>query len=934
MLHFVLQKLLNKKWMVAALLIGNILLFGIAAATPVYTETMLNRSLQNAFGNYIEEKNRYPMSYQVRTSGYPKDKSYINEKCEILEDTANTFGLPIREMVRYYFVTDDSSETNLERSNRKSTVRIASLSELPEHCTIVQGRMYRTEPDEEGILEAIVPLKPMRDQGWLIGEVVTLNNTFYPDGTPVRARIVGTFTAASGDDIYWINAPSTFGYCMFVDQDLFCRLFVNNDFQKSVSGNWFLFYDYSEMKVDRIESILASTEEYNALFKKGGSHSTFNYYTTLLQDFLSTEKRIRVTFLVLEVPILVILAAFIFMVARQMLDMEQTEIAVLKSRGTSRRQLIRIYLLQSIVLALLGMIVAVPFALLLVRILSSANAFLEFVRRRNMRIIFSKDMLLYLGLAALLSVLAMVVPVFRRSSVTIVNHRQRKNKKRSDKPVWQKFFLDVILLLISGYGLFTFYNQKELLSERVLSGAALDPMLYLSSSLFMLGFGLFLMRVLPLLEKLIYTLFREKWSPALYTSYLRVLRTRKSQNFIMIFLFMTLAIGVFDAVAAHTVNQNSDQNIEYLTGADIVLRERWMDNSEAAAQDPSVELRYYEPDYSRYKSLLGQAKSVTKVVNNSDITVSLDGGKVSDVRLLGIQTKEFGETARFDTSLLPEHWFHYLNALARTESAILLSSNFHEKYGLEIGDTIYYRGGKNGSARGVIYGFVDYFPTYAPRNYSKGNDGIYRENEKFLIVANLSYVQENFGVTPYEIWIRTNGSSAFIYDFRKEYDLKLTKFVDLNAELQKSRGAAVLQGTNGILTVGFIVALVLCTVGFLIYWILSIRERELQFGIFRAMGMSMKEIIIMLLNEHLYISLFAILIGVVDGFVTSKLFMPLIQIGYSSADTTVPLNVSASAGDMIRLGVIVFLMLAGCMTILSVIIRKMKIAQALKLGED
>lgn len=36
----------------------------------------------------------------------------------------------------------------------------------------------------------------------------------------------------------------------------------------------------------------------------------------------------------------------------------------------------------------------------------------------------------------------------------------------------------------------------------------------------------------------------------------------------------------------------------------------------------------------------------------------------------------------------------------------------------------------------------------------------------------------------------------------------------------------LLQGTNGVLTMSFIVMLVLCTAGYLIYWIMSIRARE------------------------------------------------------------------------------------------------------------
>ena len=36
MLRFVLRKMINKKWMVCALLIGNILLIGITCSNPMY----------------------------------------------------------------------------------------------------------------------------------------------------------------------------------------------------------------------------------------------------------------------------------------------------------------------------------------------------------------------------------------------------------------------------------------------------------------------------------------------------------------------------------------------------------------------------------------------------------------------------------------------------------------------------------------------------------------------------------------------------------------------------------------------------------------------------------------------------------------------------------------------------------------------------------
>ena len=159
-------------------------------------------------------------------------------------------------------------------------------------------------------------------------------------------------------------------------------------------------------------------------------------------------------------------------------------------------------------------------------------------------------------------------------------------------------------------------------------------------------------------------------------------------------------------------------------------------------------------------------------------------------------------------------------------------------------------------------------------------------------------------------------------------------FKDVAEQLVEKKNDPIFQGTNGILTVGFIVVLLLCMVGFLIYWVLSIRSRALQFGIFRAMGMSMREILTMLINEHFYISALSIAVGVLVGEMTSRLYMPLIQMAYAASDSSLPLRVVSEAGDLGRILLIVGVLLAVCLAVLGTLISRMKIAQALKLGED
>ena len=177
-------------------------------------------------------------------------------------------------------------------------------------------------------------------------------------------------------------------------------------------------------------------------------------------------------------------------------------------------------------------------------------------------------------------------------------------------------------------------------------------------------------------------------------------------------------------------------------------------------------------------------------------------------------------------------------------------------------------------------------------------------------------------------------STQPVYDWAAENEVRFTTFSDTKAKLIDWKNDPVTQGTNGVLTVGFIVILILCAVGFLIFWILSIRARELQFGIFRAMGMSMKEILGMLGNEQLFISGVSLALGALIGKLAAYLFVPMVQVAYTSADTVIPLEIADASADTLRLYIVIGLVVIVCMAVLVMLIRKIKISQALKLGED
>ena len=162
----------------------------------------------------------------------------------------------------------------------------------------------------------------------------------------------------------------------------------------------------------------------------------------------------------------------------------------------------------------------------------------------------------------------------------------------------------------------------------------------------------------------------------------------------------------------------------------------------------------------------------------------------------------------------------------------------------------------------------------------------------------------------------------------------LLKYVNKEVELEKVVKDPLLQGTNGILTMSFMVTLVLCAAGYLIYWIMSIRSREMIFGVLRASGMHKEELFHMLINEQIFSGLTSILAGVGIGKLTSKLFVPMIQSAYAAADQVLPMKLITNSMDMVRLYGVVAGVMVVCLIVLILLVFKLNVAKALKLGEE
>lgn len=931
MFRLMLQKITHKKWMILCLLIGNILLIAVAVCHPMYQNASSRRMLTDEFEMYQEENSGYPGLLSFSATSEKKDKrNLVDRVYKFLDRCNDRLQIPIAEAIDHYYVLQSKTESNLAKSVVTDTkISVGMITDFPEHVSLLAGQMYSDTKDEEGFIEAVITQSAMVRLDLLLGEELTFVNIKDADGNPLKIKITGVIQSDKNDSDYWVFDLEESDTEVFIPEGIFRNVFME-DLEENFSLRcfWYRLLDYKKIMPDDVSRVIKGMDE--ILNKEAfGAFAKEYPFLELLKLYNTKAKTNQATFNILQVPLLLLLCAFLFMISRQMLSMEQNEISLMKSRGAKRIHIILLYFMQSVFLSTISFVIALPLGSLICRLLGSAIAFLEFSDTKELSIVYDKEVFLFAFAAILISIIMTVVPVIKYSGVSIVNLKQ--SRARSKKPFWQKIFLDIICLGVAIYGYYSFSKTQSVVIENVLTGNALDPLLYMCSSLFILGAGFLFLRLQPFIIKCIYKLCKRMMGAVGFSSYLNAIRSGSKQQFIMMFMMITVALGIFHATVARTILSNATSNVEYLSGADFILQETWKDNSAMLAVDPSTELEYIEPDYGKYETIKGVDALAQVVVESGTVKINKD---TPSAQIMGIVPRKFAAVTTIEDDLLYYPYTDYLNVLASDTDGVLVSENLMTEADYHLGDSITFSNQRGESVKAKIRGFITYWPTYASNSYSLNTDGSLKTESNYLIVANLGLLQESWGVTPYQVWMRLTDSSQPIYDWVQETNTKVTSYSDLSKEKDAIIRDNLFQGTNGILTLSFIIILILCAVGYLIYWIMSIRSRELLFGVLRAMGMGKGQIIRMLINEQIFCGLSSIIAGAVIGFFASSMYVPMIQYAYASADQVLPLQLVANVSDLEKLFIVIGIVLLICLVVLARIIAKMNITKALKLGED
>lgn len=932
MLHMVLQKIKNQKWLNLCLFTGILLILAMFSCHPMLEKGAGSGILRRGFTDYAEETEKFPAILQ--RSG--RWKEIKGKKISALEKRLDQYTAQWQNYIDTGIVDSQRSFTlsggkaQSSFGGKSSYLKFTYLKDFEENTEIVSGEGFLGQPSGE--LYCLISESVMDELGLTAGERLTFPYLTDEKNENLCLTVAGICREKDITKPYWELTLADFEKTVFLPEKTFEEIAGSFEFDGMEFADTVML-DYTKIdssNVDAYESYVLQFEKLDASF--------FSNLSPQFEDYHAKLKKVRMILTALEIPCIVLLYLFLFMVSSRLLSAWEGEIAVLRSRGATVAQIIFLYFLHALLLSAAAFIPGIFAGYFLCKCGAGCDGFLQFTDKPAGLYRFCPQMLFYALAACLSVILFLTVPVFKLAKQTIV---QKKKKRERKKPLWFSCALDFILLAISAYLFFGFRRQKDLIALDVIAGKQPDPMLFLNVTLFIFALSLFFLRAGYGLVSLCFYFMKKKGHADSYAVFLQMKRTWFSYGLIGIFLMMTVAGGITNAAMARTISDNIKNRIICDTGVDMRCREKWKLRMSVDAGGTVSGWAYTEPDFGRFQEI-GEGIKATRVLTDKSVRVEGNTKSEENVFFMAIHTKEFGETAMLPGEGSSHHWYEDLNALAKEPEGVIISSGLARKLGVSKGDYVTCRrysplaeDEETGNFQGKVCAVVNEFPGFEQYRYETDDKGEIQEEEQYLLVCNYTQAVTKFPLTPYEVWLHFSSpeDAKKVYQWEKENDITMEK-TELAEKISESKNDPVVQITNGMFTLVFLISILVCAMGYLIYWLMSVDSRQVLFGVYRAMGMKLSEMKKMLGLEQLFASALFAVTGMGTGIFAAHFFVPLTALVYLPQKHSLPFETQINPADFLEIFTVVLLPGILCIFILFQRVRHLRIAQTLRLGDD
>jgi len=949
------KRLFSQRGLALATVFGLVASVALTMSVPLYADAVYYRVLSGNLGldTSEEEKAGTPpaFSFLFRYLG-SWDGSIQLENTEAVNTylagpAATGLGLPEKFLIRH-FKTDtfqlfpQGTVNYTDVKNRPlGWVSFAFISNLEQQVTLVEGNFPAVaEPSSESVVEVMITEPFALQRGLQVGETyIAFHQRDTASGKEVSqipVQIAGVWKPTDPEAEFWCCAPSNADDLLLIPEATFTGRISSYLSDEIYLAQWYLVMDGSKVRSGEVPGLLSriATVRQRAVSLLPKTRLDVSPEESL-QKYRRAAAVLTIFLYAFSIPIVGLILAFIGLVVGLSVSRQRNEIAVLRSRGATAIQVIGIAALEGLFLGLVALVFGSPLGQFIAYLIGKSRSFLNFTAPSDLKIYLDASTLRF-GLAAVaLAMIAQILPTIGAARHTIVTYKQERARALRP-PWWQRAWLDVLLFIPAAYGAYVLRQQGSVLP---LAGAVAvrdpfqNPLLFLVPALGIFALTLFLLRLLPAVMMGIAWLVSHTKSVGLLLAARHLARTPGFYTAPLVLLVLTLSLSAFTASLAQTLDHHLHDQTYYQIGADMNLSELG-ERTGTEVENPlgiNTGLPSASGDGPRWLFLpvsehlkIPGVQAAARVGSFETTAFTASGSQVGT--FMGIDRVDFPQAAFWRRDFAPISLGALMNALATTPEGILVPRSYMSQNALGIGDplrlslSMY---GQQTTLNAKVVGAFDLFPTWYP---GKGQ----------LFVGNLDYLYEQAGGEfPYDVWIKTlpNADYTQVAQGVRNLQIRLLDWDSAPFRISVEQQRPERQGLFGLLSVGFAAAAILTVLGFLLYALFSFRRRFIELGILRAVGLSSGQMTAFLTWELAFLILIGSAAGTALGGWVSKLFIPYLQVGTEVSTRIPPYVVEIAWPAVFRIYLLFGLLFIAALGALAALLLRMKIFQAIKLGE-
>lgn len=941
--HIVFRRMLAQRGLTVSLLVGWIAFVALAAAIPMYSEAVNRQLLVTDLEGSAYDRPRAGIELLWVGTGKTSAEwaEYEAVRTYIEGALPRELGVPYSDYAHY--VASGPFEVRLLGEKfRSGSARLGTFVGLEPRTTIVAGRLPQPWAHAEEPIEVLISEQYANTTGLDIGDERLLVYTeLSPEELPesaetsYRVRVVGIWHVEEAQEPLWYTLfPNKVADIMLVDEATYLQLAEAGRVPQALRAmRWYLALDRDRIHTANVPDLLKGLtrmrlrlESYLPLMDVANSPEV------VLEGYQREATAQTLRLLSFLVPFLGLVAYFVSTMSSAAVQEQRLEIAMLKSRGATSGQVFATYLLQTFVLAAAALVAGPPLGRLFAQAIGGTYGFLAFSTRTALSVSITPQSLVFAIGGLMVALAATVIPAMQAARATVVAMRTQLARGDTPPPLWQRLYLDVLMVGVAGYGLYMLRAQGTLTMLESAEPAVSNPLLFLVPSFFVLALSLLMVRLFPLLVRLPDWVAKQAGGVSALLALHHLSRSAHRHAPLLTIVLLTTALGTFTASAARTIDANEADRVRFHVGADVTVLEGGATEFENPYQEGTG-----EGAASVGASLSEAGWSLLPVEDHLAVPGVRGAARVARYRarvdqlsgmglIYGVDCRYLAPVAFFRNDFANESLGGLMNRLALQRDGVLITEQAAAETKLRVGDVVRIHFNTEfleATAPFTIVGVLRYFPTAYPYHSP-------------VFIANLDYLFEHAGQElPYRVWLDLEPGtdpSQLAQDLEDHgfYLLDMQVAEDLIDEARRDKDR---MGVFGFLSVGFVITVGLSVLAQALNALMSFRQRTVEFGLARAIGLHQSQVASSLTIERAVVTLGGILVGLGIGKLVADLFVPYLQIGWRESDLVPPFRIVPAWADMARAAAVMLVASLLTNAVIVYLLARIRVFEALKLGE-